>query len=83
MTVQTCWLDSVADTFGSFTAQKRATTKETSGYSFVDCTLNGSGYSYLGRAWGPGSRVVFVRNYLTAAIRPEGWFNWGIPAREK
>ncbi|BBN00713.1 pectinesterase [Marchantia polymorpha subsp. ruderalis] len=78
-----CTLESVAETFGSLTAQKRMTKKEETGYSFVDCKVKGTGYLYLSRAWGPYSRVVFIRTYFDDIIRPEGWYNWGIPGREK
>ncbi|KAL3696579.1 hypothetical protein R1sor_010655 [Riccia sorocarpa] len=80
---ETCTLESVAETFGSLTAQKRNTSQEDTGYSYVDCKVKGTGYLYLSRAWGPYSRVVFIRTYFADMIRPEGWYNWGVPGREK
>ncbi|BBN02934.1 pectinesterase [Marchantia polymorpha subsp. ruderalis] len=80
---ETCELQSVAKTFGSLSAQKRMSAEEETGYSFVDCTVKGTGYLYLSRAWGPYSRVVFIRTYFDPIIRPEGWYNWGVPGREK
>ncbi|KAL2644080.1 hypothetical protein R1flu_011667 [Riccia fluitans] len=68
---------------GSLTAQKREDSGEDTGYSFVNCRVEGKGYVYLGRAWGISSRVVFIQTYFASIIRPEGWFNWGVPGREK
>ena len=81
---QTCTLNSIAQgTSGSFTAQNRMTAGQTSGYVFYRCTLQGTGQIYLGRAWGTYSRVVFYQCYIANVVIPIGWFNWGIPAREK
>ncbi|KAL0333838.1 UNVERIFIED_CONTAM: putative pectinesterase 53 [Sesamum angustifolium] len=41
-----------------------------------------SGALYLGRAWGPFSRVVFAYTYMDNIIIPKGWYNWGDPSRE-
>jgi pectinesterase len=38
---------------------------------------------YLGRPWRDYARVVYVDCSMGDHIRPEGWDNWGIPAREK
>ena len=39
--------------------------------------------TYLGRPWRPFAKVVFLRTEMSAAIRPEGWHNWGKPDAEK
>ena len=52
------------------------------GFSFVKCKVTGSGALYLGRAWGPFSRVVFAYTYMDNIILPTGWYNWGDPNRE-
>ncbi|KAH6803118.1 Pectin lyase-like superfamily protein [Perilla frutescens var. frutescens] len=44
--------------------------------------VTGSGALYLGRAWGPFSRVVFSYTYMDNIIIPKGWYNWGDPSRE-
>ena len=81
---QTCHLNSIAiPGSGSLTAQKRLTKSELSGFVFVNCLVTGSGPIYLGRAWGPYSRVVFLLTQINAPIIPAGWFDWGIPARDK
>ena len=52
------------------------------GFSFVNCKVTGSGALYLGRAWGPFSRVVFAYTDMDNIIIPKGWYNWGDPNRE-
>ncbi|KAH7428010.1 hypothetical protein KP509_10G071200 [Ceratopteris richardii] len=76
-------LHSIANPSGSLTAQKRQTTSENTGFSFVKCVVTGSGSIYLGRAWGPASRVVYSFTYFDDIIRPEGWFDWGDKSRQK
>lgn len=39
--------------------------------------------TYLGRPWRDFSATVFVDSELSAVVRPEGWQNWNLPAREK
>lgn len=68
---------------GSLTAQKRASTKESTGYSFVGCKVTGEGYVYLGRAWGPASRTVFSHTYLANLVIPAGWMDWDQSKRDK
>lgn len=49
------------------------------GYVFKDCRIAGdapAGSFFLGRPWRPFARVVYIRCYLGAQIRPEGWVNW-------
>lgn len=80
---QNCQLHSIANPgSGSLTAQKR-TGNENTGFSFVGCSITGSGPIYLGRAWGPNSRVVFIYCKFDDLILPAGWFNWGDSSREK
>ncbi|KAH7428013.1 hypothetical protein KP509_10G071400 [Ceratopteris richardii] len=78
-----CRLHSIANPSGSLTAQKRESTSEDTGFSFLRCVVTGSGSIYLGRAWGPASRVVYSFTYFDDIIRPEGWFDWGDKARQK
>lgn len=78
-----CQLHSIANPgSGSIAAQKR-TGDTSTGFSFVGCTITGSGPIYLGRAWGPNSRIVFIYCNIADIIRPEGWHNWGDSSREK
>lgn len=60
---------------GAFTAQKRASESEDTGFSFVGCKLTGlgAGTAILGRPGAPYSRVVFALSYMSCAVRPEGW----------
>ncbi len=45
--------------------------------------LEGGGHRLLLRAWGPYSRVVFIRTYIEDLIIPAGWYDWGVTSRTK
>ena len=81
--VQRCKIHSIAATYGSISAQKRLSAASNTGYSFVSCSVTGSGSIYLGRAWGAYSRIVFAYTKLANIIRPEGWEDFGVPASRK
>ncbi|RVW96315.1 putative pectinesterase 53 [Vitis vinifera] len=68
--------------YRALTAQGRSSLLEDTGFSFVNCKVTGSGALFLGRAWGPFSRVVFAYTYMDDIIIPKGWYNWGDPSRE-
>lgn len=75
-------MHAIAHNLGALTAQGRNSILEDTGFSFVNCKVTGSGALYLGRAWGPFSRVVFAYTYMDNIIIPKGWYNWGDPNRE-
>ncbi|CAK9328278.1 unnamed protein product [Citrullus colocynthis] len=77
-----CHVHAIAQYTGALTAQGRSSLLEDTGFSFVKCRVTGSGALYLGRAWGPFSRVVFAYTYMDNIIIPKGWYNWGDPNRE-
>lgn len=77
-----CELRALQRSTESLTAQKRASPGEATGFSFVDCKVTGAGMAYLGRAWGPYSRVVFSFTSMADIIKPVGWYNWGDSNRE-
>ncbi|XP_019422833.1 PREDICTED: probable pectinesterase 53 [Lupinus angustifolius] len=77
-----CHVHAIAQNIGALTAQGRGSLLEDTGFSFVHCKVTGSGALYLGRAWGPFSRVVFAYTYMDNIIIPRGWYNWGDPNRE-
>jgi len=63
------------DGMAMITAQGRQSSSELSGYSFVHCTVTGTGkVAYLGRAWFPYARVTFSYTEISDAIIPIGWF---------
>lgn len=80
--LQGCHVHAIAQLTGAVTAQGRGSILEDTGFSFVNCKVTGSGALYLGRAWGPFSRVVFAFTYMDNIIMPKGWYNWGDPSRE-
>ncbi|KAK7245469.1 hypothetical protein RIF29_40315 [Crotalaria pallida] len=77
-----CEVHAIAQNLGAVTAQGRRNVTDDTGFSFVNCKVTGSGALYLGRAWGPFSRVVFAYTYMDDIIIPKGWYNWGDPNRE-
>ncbi|XP_050216843.1 probable pectinesterase 53 [Mercurialis annua] len=77
-----CHVHAIAQYTGALTAQGRSSILDDTGFSFVNCKVTGSGALYLGRAWGPFSRVVFAYTYMDNIIIPKGWYNWGDPTRE-
>ncbi|CAL4955548.1 unnamed protein product [Urochloa decumbens] len=80
-----CHLHSTSLVGGAFTAHKRSSETEDTGFSFVGCKLTGLGVgtSMLGRPWGPFSRVVFALSYMSSTVRPEGWHDWSDPAKQR
>nr|CAB3477715.1 unnamed protein product [Digitaria exilis] len=70
---------------GAFTAHRRSSESEDTGFSFVGCKLTGLGVgtSILGRPWGPYSRVVFALSFMSSTVRPEGWDDWSDPAKQR
>jgi len=49
------------------------------GYIFNECKLTGDTSLHnvsLGRPWRPYASVVYLRCYIGAHIKPEGWSNW-------
>ncbi|KAH6818273.1 Pectin lyase-like superfamily protein [Perilla frutescens var. frutescens] len=79
---ENCDVHAIAPVTGAVTAQGRSSMLDDTGFSFVNCRVTGSGVLFLGRAWGPFSRVVFAYTYMDNIIIPKGWFNWGDPSRE-
>lgn len=52
------------------------------GYVFLDCLLTGDaapGSVYLGRPWREFAKTAFVRCWMGAHIRNEGWHDWDKP----
>ncbi|KAI5064003.1 hypothetical protein GOP47_0020673 [Adiantum capillus-veneris] len=78
-----CHMHSIATPFGSISAHKRMEPSENTGYSFVYSVVTGSGTIYLGRAWGPYSRVIYAYTYFDNIITPQGWNDFGLPANQK
>lgn len=60
------------------TAHSRTSETRTSAYIFDHCriTSSGAGTYYLGRAWRPYARVIFLNTRIDGHIHPEGWREW-------
>src|SRR5262249_38519519 len=39
--------------------------------------------TFLGRPWRDFSAVVYLNTEMSDVVRPAGWNNWNLPAREK
>lgn len=55
------------------------------GFVFNNCRIEGPAPEasvYLGRPWRPHAQTVFMRTYMDASIKPEGWHNWNKPHAE-
>ncbi|XP_010480257.1 PREDICTED: putative pectinesterase 10 [Camelina sativa] len=61
---------------GYITAQGRESEKDTSGFVFRNCKIQGDGEAYLGRAWRAYSRVIFYGTDMSNVIVPQGWDAW-------
>ncbi|XAR61446.1 Pectinesterase [Bertholletia excelsa] len=79
---QNCTLNSVGAKVASLTAQKRSNSSLSSGFSFKDSKVTGSGRVYLGRAWGDYSRVIFSYTFMDKIVLPQGWSDWGNRKRD-
>ncbi|XP_073159067.1 pectinesterase QRT1-like [Henckelia pumila] len=79
---QDCRINAIGDDF-AIAAHHRKFLNEDTGFSFLNCTVDGTGSVYLGRAWGIYSRIIYSYCKFNIDIRPGGWENWGIPSRQK
>lgn len=80
---QDCVLHSTATRSGAIAAHHRDTQDDDTGFSFVNCTINGTGRVYLGRAWGTYSRAIYSYCDIDNIITPSGWNDWNQPSRQK
>ncbi|XP_058077614.1 probable pectinesterase 29 [Magnolia sinica] len=67
---------------GYVTAQRRSNPTDPNGFVFKFCTVAGTGKVFLGRAWGPSSRVVFHNSDISDVVVPEGWDAWTYAGHE-
>ncbi|KAH0990482.1 hypothetical protein GBA52_001965 [Prunus armeniaca] len=72
-----CHLHSISGGAGAITAQRRMSPSEDTGFTFFSCKISGVKTAMLGRPWGGYSRVVFAFTYMSSAILPQGWDDWG------
>ncbi|XP_061345990.1 pectinesterase QRT1 [Gastrolobium bilobum] len=78
-----CRLQSIAENYGAIAAHHRDSPHQDTGFSFVGCSIRGTGSVYLGRAWGDYSRIIYSNCNMDDIINPEGWTEWNHPERKK
>ncbi|XP_052196616.1 probable pectinesterase/pectinesterase inhibitor 64 [Diospyros lotus] len=79
----------VASNNNVVSAHGRFDPAQSTGFVFVNCTVNGTDdyialckdnpkncVNYLGRPWKQYSRTVFVRSLLGSLVAPQGWMPW-------
>ncbi|KAJ0248488.1 putative pectinesterase 52 [Hirschfeldia incana] len=68
--------------YGYITAQARWSLRDPSGFVFLRGSVSGTMNVFLGRAYGPFSRVIFFQTDLASVVVPRGWFPWNYAGHE-
>ena len=58
---------------GYIIAQKRDSQRDPGGFVFYRGHVSRNGRVFLGRAWGPYSRVIFQKTKFDIDVAPKGW----------
>ncbi|KAJ4981962.1 hypothetical protein NE237_032799 [Protea cynaroides] len=81
---QNCTISLTAEKHGAIAAHHRETADDDSGFSFVNCTVNGTSNNVdLGRAWGPYARAVYSYCDLDINVSQERWSDMGYESRRR
>ncbi|XP_019058661.1 PREDICTED: putative pectinesterase 52 [Tarenaya hassleriana] len=69
--------------YGYITAQGRENSANPSGFVFLRGSVTGTTKAYLGRAYGPFSRVIFIGTTFGSIVMPQGWDSWSYQGHER
>ncbi|KAJ4963758.1 hypothetical protein NE237_023697 [Protea cynaroides] len=72
-----CHLHSTSEGTAQSRPTRRESPSENTGFTFLGCKITGVGTCLLGRPWGSYSRVVFAKTFMSSAVLPQGWDDWG------
>lgn len=79
-----CTITSTAIRHGAIAAHHRGSPDDDTGFSFVNCTLNGTGKSVdLGRAWGPYARTVYCYCNMDVNVSEQRWNDMGDESKRR
>ncbi|XP_028771545.1 pectinesterase QRT1-like [Neltuma alba] len=77
---QDCTINST-NSGGAIAAHER-NSEDDSGFIFEDCRIQGNGPTFLGRAWGNYSRIIYSFCRMDDIIQPPGWSDWDEPYKQ-
>lgn len=82
--MQNTELHVIGDAGLTMIAAQARESEDNTGYSFVHCSITGTGTgTLLGRAWMSRPRVVYAYTSMSRVINPAGWSDSFHPERDR
>ncbi|CAI7857494.1 unnamed protein product [Closterium sp. NIES-54] len=76
----TFYMDSMG--YAAVTANYRMSKAEDSCFVIMNSHITGRNQGWLGRSWGKYACTVVANTYMDKAVRPDGWNDFGVVARQ-
>ncbi|CAI5978016.1 unnamed protein product [Closterium sp. NIES-64] len=76
----TFYMDSMG--YAAVTANYRMSKTEDSCFVIMNSHITGRNQGWLGRSWGKYACTVVANTYMDKAVRPDGWNDFGVVARQ-
>ncbi|GJP36908.1 hypothetical protein CLOM_g21370 [Closterium sp. NIES-68] len=76
----TFYMDSMG--YAAVTANYRMSKREDSCFVIMNSHITGRNQGWLGRSWGKYACTVVANTYMDKAVRPDGWNDFGVIARQ-